>query len=77
MMEPEQVKRFEREGRALVNAACDDPEALAQAVVIMRNMQDQLHQAVIELQAQGFSWTDIAKALGITRQSAWKKYRVG
>lgn len=75
MMEPEQVKRFEREGTALARKAGDDPEALAQAVTIIGNMEEQLKVAVINLQVQGFTWTDIAKALGVSKQSAWRKYR--
>lgn len=75
MMEPEQVKRFTREGNALTKAAGDDPEALAQAVDIITTMEAQLKAAVLLLQAQGFTWNDIAKALGVSKQSAWRKYR--
>jgi DNA-directed RNA polymerase specialized sigma24 family protein len=77
MIEPEDMKRFERHARTLGKLAGDDPAAFRQAVELVGEMEAQLRLAVLQLQDQGFSWTDIAKALGVTRQSAWKKYRVG
>ena len=29
---------------------------------------------VLECRRRGYSWADIATALGVTRQSAWTKY---
>ena len=48
-------------------------EALA-AVVALRLLADKLErQATREALAQGWSWADIAEALGISRQAAHKR----
>jgi transcriptional regulator of acetoin/glycerol metabolism len=49
-----------------------DPEAdkLA-AVVALRELADQLEDAAL---AAGWSWTEVAQALGVTRQAVHKKH---
>jgi transcriptional regulator with GAF, ATPase, and Fis domain len=53
-----------------------DPEAdkLA-AVVALRELADQLEDAAVEQAlAAGWSWTEVAQALGVTRQAVHKKH---
>lgn len=51
----------------------DPAEALA-AVVALRVMADKLeHRAVIVALEQGWSWSQIAEALGVSKQAAHKR----
>jgi hypothetical protein len=52
----------------------DPAEALA-AVVALRRLAEQLEfAAVAEAVQQGWSWADVAEALGVTRQAAHKRH---
>ena len=52
----------------------DQPEAALAAVVALRRMADRLErQAVRSALSQGWSWTKIAQALGVTKQAAHKR----
>jgi len=52
----------------------DPAEALA-AVVALRHMADRLELAAVQCAIdQGWSWTDVADALGVTRQGAHKRH---
>jgi hypothetical protein len=52
-----------------------DPAAAFATVVALRRLADRLElaaaQAAVE---QGWSWTEVADALGVTRQAAHKKF---
>ncbi len=53
-----------------------DPEAdqLA-AVVALRELADQLEDAAVEhALGSGWSWSEVAQALGVTRQAVHKKH---
>lgn len=53
----------------------DDPEAALAAVVALRRTAEQLeYAAVAEAVAQGWTWSQIAEALGVTRQAAHKRH---
>lgn len=53
----------------------DDPEKALAAVVSLRLMADKLERkAVIEAIGQGWTWAQVAEALGVTRQAAHKRY---
>ena len=58
----------------------DDPvEALA-AVVALRRLADQLEHAAVERAVeQGWTWSQVAQALGVTKQAVHKKFahRIG
>lgn len=57
-----------------------DPEAAFASVVALRRLADRLELAAMNVAVQrGWSWTDVAAALGVTRQAAHKKFahRVG
>ena len=59
-------------------AAHDDPEVGLAAVVALRGLLDQLEALQVKAaREQGWTWERIAQALGITRQSAHKKYEGG
>ena len=62
-----------RDIKSLPNANHPD-EALA-AVVALRHMADQLERkAVKEAINQGWSWSKIAEALGVSKQAAHKRH---
>ncbi|RZI84331.1 MAG: helix-turn-helix domain-containing protein [Rubrivivax sp.] len=51
-----------------------DPGAALAAVVALRLMADKLERnAVAEALKQGWTWTEIAQALGVTKQAAHKR----
>jgi hypothetical protein len=67
------------EATSLATAASDrDPRTGLRAVAALRKLVDQLERAqVAAARAQGWSWAEIAKELGVTRQAAFKKHRGG
>lgn len=53
----------------------DDPEKALAAVVSLRHLADKLERkAVKNAIEQGWTWAQVAEALGVTRQAAHKKY---
>ena len=54
----------------------DDPEQALAAVVALRRLADSLERrAVISAMDQGWSWTMIAQALGVSKQAAHKRLK--
>jgi DNA-directed RNA polymerase specialized sigma24 family protein len=52
----------------------DEPEAALAAVVALRRLADQLERrAVRAALEQQWSWSEIAQALGVTKQAAHKR----
>jgi hypothetical protein len=61
-------------GGGLVPPTDDPAEALA-AVVSLRRLADQLERAAVaKALDEGWTWAQIAEALGITRQGAHKRH---
>ena len=55
--------------------APDDPSQALAAVVSLRRMADRLeYAAVARALAEGWTWQQIAEALGVTRQAAHKRH---
>lgn len=55
--------------------APENPADCLAAVVSLRTLADRLErQAVQEAVAQGWTWAQIAEALGISRQAAHKRF---
>lgn len=55
----------------------DNPEEALAAVVALRHMAEQLEKkAVKEAIAQGWSWSQVAEALGVSKQAAHKRHAV-
>jgi len=53
----------------------DNPEEALAAVVALRHMAEQLERkAVKEAIAQGWSWSQVAEALGVSKQAAHKRH---
>lgn len=63
----------------LATAAGDrDPRTGLRAVAALRKLVDQLERAhVRSARAQGWSWAEVARELGVTRQAAYKKHHGG
>jgi DNA-directed RNA polymerase specialized sigma24 family protein len=52
----------------------DDPEAALAVVVALRLMADRLEAAAVaSALQQGWSWSQIAQALGVSKQAAHKR----
>ncbi|MDP4505613.1 hypothetical protein OHA25_58360 [Nonomuraea sp. NBC_00507] len=57
-----------------VSVPKDPADALA-AVMALRRLADQLEDAAVEQAMRaGWSWPDVAEALGVTRQAVHKKH---
>lgn len=53
----------------------DDPAAALASVVALRRLADRLERAAVaRAVGQGWSWGQIAQALGITRQAAHQRH---
>ena len=67
------------EAVTLAAAAGDrNPRTGLRAVSALRKLVDQLERAQVgSARAQGWSWAEIAKELGVTRQAAFKKHHGG
>lgn len=60
---------------ALAASDTSDPRAGLRAVASLRALTDRLELAQVEAGLRsGMSWTDIADALGVSRQAAHKKH---
>jgi AraC-like DNA-binding protein len=58
----------------------DEPDRALAAVVALRRLADQLEQAAVERAIdQGWTWSQVAQALGVTKQAVHKKFahRIG
>lgn len=76
MLEPREIERYERELRAMLRRAGDeDPEGFAQIAQLIVQAANGLRLSAELTRAQhGYSWADLAGALGTTRQAAQQKY---
>jgi hypothetical protein len=53
----------------------DDPRRALASVVALRRLADRLErEAVAAAVTQGWTWAQVAQALGVTRQAAHKKH---
>jgi len=53
----------------------DDPAEALAAVVALRRLAEQLERAAVARAIeQGWTWADVAEALGVTRQAAHKRH---
>ena len=56
-------------------AAADDPATGLRAIKALRELADRLESLqVANARSRGWSWQQIAEALGVTRQAAHKKH---
>lgn len=60
-------------GRRVQNA---DPTVLAEMTKLHDDLEAAIGEAARSLNAQGFSWADIGRELGIERQNAMRRYRL-
>jgi DNA invertase Pin-like site-specific DNA recombinase len=67
------------EAITLASAAGDrDPRTGLRAVAALRKLVEQLERAQVRsARAQGWSWAEVAKELGVSRQAAFKKHHGG
>lgn len=53
----------------------DNPEEALAAVVALRRMAEQLERKAVKAAiAQGWSWSQVAEALGVSKQAAHKRH---
>lgn len=53
----------------------DEPSAALAAVVALRRLADRLERAAVARAIQeGWTWAQVAEALGVTRQAAHKRH---
>ena len=56
-------------------ATPEDPAAALAAVVALRRLADRLERAAVARAIEaGWTWADVAEALGVTRQAAHKRH---
>lgn len=62
--------------RVAEKAAARDPRVGLRAVAALRRLLEQLEAIQVEnARSQGWSWQEIADALGVSRQAVHKKHR--
>jgi hypothetical protein len=54
--------------------ACGDIDQLGEMAAMAAGLDDVIHDAVTGLIDKGYSYTDVAARLGITRQAAWQRF---
>lgn len=76
-LEPARRSRALRELRSLcAEVGANDPEAFAELVAIQAAFGAMVKEAAAELRTTGrYSWADLARPCGITRQSAHERWR--
>lgn len=75
MLEPATIARYERELRAMLRTAGDeDPEGFAAVHQLLIQATNALPVAAeLNRRQHGYSWADLARALGVTRQAAQQR----
>lgn len=72
-------REFAAFGRRIIRAharrvAASDPTALRDLVAMRAALDEAIDHAAVELHAAGYSWTDIGRELGVTRQAARQRW---
>jgi DNA-directed RNA polymerase specialized sigma24 family protein len=62
---------------AMGRRAGADIETLPQIVELQTQLEHELHRAVAQCRAEGYTWAEIAERLKITRQAAFKRFADG
>lgn len=76
MMEPQEIERLRRHLRA-ITAKADDPDSFAEIAALEDEFHEILAERARHLTTQGarpYSWQELSRPLGITRQAAHKRY---
>lgn len=73
MMEPDEVSRWRRHARALGRKA-DDAAGLAQVLELVEAFEDAAMQAVSRLLDEGFSYAELARDMGVSRQAVRQRH---
>lgn len=74
MLEPDEVRRFGRELAHMVKRAAHDPEAFAAVWQLLDTAAKTMPDAADRLIGDGYSWGDLGRALGVSRQTAHSRY---
>lgn len=87
MLEPDEIAGWRRLTESMIGrAGRDDPEAFAQVVHMIDHTQYMLELAAYRLhygqsvaletapESVQYSWAEIGRALGVTKQSVWRRF---
>jgi hypothetical protein len=86
MIEPENARHWQAIADSLVEkAGADDPETFAFFVRLLDTTRERLRESAASLRGplpvggdgrtvRGFSWEDIARPLGVSKQAAMKRF---
>lgn len=74
MLEPDEIARWQRNARALGRKA-DDAAGLAQVLSLVDEFEDHAMRAVTRLIAEGFSYGELARDLGVRRQAIHQRHQ--
>lgn len=75
MLEDARKTRAQRELRSLAKeVGSNDPEAFAAMVELARELDELLKDAADAQRANGYSWADLARPLGVTRSAVQQRY---
>lgn len=85
MLDKAEIERWQRLTDAMLyHAATDDPEAFAQVVGLLERATAKLPMVAYELRGpatllddhtySGYSWADLARPLGLARQSVMERF---
>lgn len=58
-----------------MGAVVNPLDRIAETTRALREVQDAKRRLVRRLREDGTTWQEIADALGVSRQAAWRKYR--
>lgn len=78
MIEPQDVKRYQRELRAmLMRAGDEDPEGFAAIAAMLTEAQQSLWLAAHLTKAQhGYSWRELARAMDVSTSTLHERFSV-
>lgn len=78
MLEPDERRRWQRNMDAILRKIGDqDPEGIAELVQLLDQTIAEVPTYIAHARGRyGYSWTDIGRALGVSRQAARQRFAI-